>query len=220
MNNPEQTTQSILAVDDVPANLNLLRTILEAVGMRFLGATSGPMALQIVQKTVPDLILLDVAMPEMDGFDVCKRLKGTETTRNIPVIFITARHEAESVMQGFQVGGSDYITKPFNKDEVLTRIRFHLENSYLHRLLRIRNQELEKLNAELSARTKELEEALANVKTLKGLVPICAYCKKIRDDKGFWDRVESYMEKHSELSFSHGICPECVKHHFPEYFKS
>jgi response regulator RpfG family c-di-GMP phosphodiesterase len=138
----------------------------------------------------------------------------------VPVIFITARHETEAVMEGFQVGGADYITKPFNKDEVLTRIRFHLENSFLHRALRERNLELEKVNAELTLRKQELEDALANVKTLRGLVPICAYCKKIRDDKGFWDRVETYVEKRSEASFSHGICPDCVKRHFPQYIKT
>jgi DNA-binding response OmpR family regulator len=214
---PPPDTQTVLIVDDIPANLNLLRGVLEPEGFRVLGATSGGGALNILQRTVPDLILLDVSMPEMDGFETCRRLKQLEGVNSIPVVFITARHEIEAVVEGFKCGAADYLTKPFNREEVIVRVKAHLENSRLQRLLRERNLELERVNGELTRRQQQLEEALGNIKTLRGLIPICSYCKKIRDDKGFWERVESYLKKHSEASFSHSICPECLREHFPDF---
>lgn len=217
MNTQPPEMQTVLIVDDIPANLSLLRDVLEPEGFRILGATSGAAALNICQRTLPDLILMDVSMPEMDGFEACRRLKQLPGVQSIPVVFITARHETEAVVEGFNSGGSDYLAKPFNRAEAIIRVKAHLENSRLHRLLRERNLELERLNAELTSRQQQLEEALASIKTLRGLIPICSYCKKIRDDKGYWDRVENYLQKHSEALFSHGICPECAQAYFRDF---
>jgi CheY-like chemotaxis protein len=118
--NPIEGPQAkILLVDDVAANLRMLRDTLSPEGYEILIANSGEMALKAVADTPPDLILLDITMPDMDGYEVCLRLKKDPSTRHIPVIFITARNEMESLIDGFRAGSVDYITKPFAKEEVL-----------------------------------------------------------------------------------------------------
>ena len=133
----------ILIVDDIPDNLNLLCQTLESEGYSIIAAPSGEIALQIVARTQPDLILLDIMMPGMDGFETCRRLKADERLMDIPVIFITARDETESVIEGFQLGGVDYITKPFREKEVLVRVQTHLKNHLLTQELIQKNRELE-----------------------------------------------------------------------------
>jgi len=133
----------ILIVDDVPANLNVLSDALEPVGYEILIARSGEAALESAARNRPDLILLDVMMPGLDGFETCRRLKGSVNTRHVPVIFVTAKDETRSVIEGFDVGAVDYVAKPLQTKELLTRVRTHLR---LHRLteeLRSKNQELQ-----------------------------------------------------------------------------
>ncbi|MCZ6681002.1 MAG: response regulator [Candidatus Poribacteria bacterium] len=125
------TGSEVLIVDDVPENLSLLRQALESEGYQISVAPSGMVALKIVSHTKPDLILLDIVMPEIDGFEVCRRLKQDEATADIPIIFITAKDETESVVEGLKVGAVDYITKPFQTEEVLVRVRTHLAMSRL-----------------------------------------------------------------------------------------
>jgi CheY-like chemotaxis protein len=153
----------ILLVDDQPANLNLLYELLEGEGYRISVAPSGPVALKVVEQAEPDLILLDVMMPGMDGFEVCRRLKQDEKTQDIPVVFITAL--TEDVVQGFQAGGVDYITKPFRDEEVLVRVRTHLRINRLQR-------EVDARNAELLEKNQALEEEIAQRKTLKGQLSV------------------------------------------------
>jgi DNA-binding NtrC family response regulator len=145
----------VLIVDDVPANLDLLYRTLSPQGYRILAAPNGDAALQAA-KSVPDVILLDVMMPGLDGYDTCRRLKSNEATRAIPVIFITAQYETASVVEGFRAGGVDYISKPFQAEEVLARVETHLKISRLTRELAARNQVLE---AEI-ARRQQAEDAL------------------------------------------------------------
>ncbi|MCP5049760.1 MAG: response regulator [bacterium] len=116
----------ILIVDDVAKNLQVLGSMLRVRGYKISLANSGAQALDIVEARQPDLILLDIMMPEMDGFEVCERLKVSERGRDIPVIFLTARAEMESVVRGFEVGGVDYVTKPFNRSELLVRVETQL----------------------------------------------------------------------------------------------
>jgi two-component system cell cycle response regulator len=120
----------ILVVDDTPANLNVLSTILTQQGYKVRPANSGELALIVVQHAVPDLILLDIQMPGLDGFEVCKRLKQGHQTRDIPIIFISALDDVLDKVEAFEVGGADYITKPFQILEVLTRVKHQLR---LHR---------------------------------------------------------------------------------------
>ncbi len=117
----------ILIVDDMPKNLQVVGNILDGAGYRFTLASSGKQALKVVERRLPDLILLDIMMPEMDGYEVCRALKSSPETADVPVIFLTAKTETEDIVKGFQCGGIDYITKPFISREMLARIKTHLE---------------------------------------------------------------------------------------------
>lgn len=129
MNEPESKLRSnaVLIVDDTPANIGVLRNILEGEGYQIFAATSGPLALKVAQQTPPDLILLDVMMPGMDGFETCRQLKACAQTRDVPVIFVTARTETEDIVEGFLAGAVDYINKPVRHEEVCARVRTQLQ---------------------------------------------------------------------------------------------
>lgn len=201
---------NILVVDDVRANLQLLVGILTERGYKVRPATHGRMALLAAQAEPPDLILLDIMMPEIDGYEVCRRLKAEKLTRDVPVIFISAMDETLDKVTAFSVGGVDYIPKPFQVEEVLARVETHLALRRLHGQLQAANAELARRLEELEIRNQELQTALSTIKTLSGLVPICAWCgRKIRDDDGQWVRVEVYLQSHTEVELTHGICPDC-----------
>jgi len=163
----------ILIVDDIPANLNVLCQALESEGYNIIAAPSGEVALQIAARTQPDLILLDIMMPGMDGFETCRRLKTNQSTADIPVIFITAKDETKSIVEGFQVGGVDYITKPFRHEEVRVRVKTHLTIKQLRDRLREAKDELEeaynRLEADNARKTEELETAHV---IQKGFLPV------------------------------------------------
>ncbi len=154
---PDPPKGNILVVDDTPANLRLLSQMLVEQGYKVRPAPNGPLALQSAQAAPPDLILLDIKMPEMDGYQVCQRLKADERTQNIPIIFISALGETENKVKAFTAGGVDYITKPFKKEEVLARIETHLALRALQKQLETANQALKERNAELKASNEELE---------------------------------------------------------------
>ena len=191
----------VLIVDDISENLQVLGNLLRDLDCRIAFATGGKQALGMLDELTPDLILLDILMPDMNGLDVCKQLKASESTKSIPVIFLTAKDDQQDVVQGLRAGAVDYVTKPFNADELRARVSTHLEL---------------KLFRDKQARLiEELRQALDEVKNLSGLLPICSYCKKIRDDDGYWQKVEQYLSAHSKAQFSHSICPECLEKHFP-----
>ena len=144
----------ILAVDDIPANLDLLFQTLEELACEVLVARDGESALQLAARAAPELILLDVMMPGIDGYETCRRLKADPVLRQIPVLFLTAREDVEGVVEGFAAGGSDYILKPFRKEEVVARLRTHLERARFARQLAQINVHLEDL---VAARTRQLE---------------------------------------------------------------
>lgn len=173
----------ILIVDDNPQNIKVLGSIIGNAGYEVAIAMKGEDALLMMEKEPPDLVLLDIMMPEMDGYEVCRKIKSKPATRDIPVIFLTARRETEDLLKAYEAGGVDYVTKPFDGRELLMRVRTHVE----------------------------LKLAREEIKTLKGILPICVSCKKIRDDQGFWNQVESYISKRTDAAFSHGLCPECEK---------
>ena len=145
---------SVLIVDDIAENLQVLGKILDENEIEFSYASSGKEALEAVSYNRPDLILLDVNMPEMTGFEVCEILKKDPVTKEIPVIFLTAKTEQEDIIQGLSVGGIDYITKPFNSRELISRVRSHLELSISKQIMRFQNEKLVRLN-------KDLNESLA-----------------------------------------------------------
>lgn len=145
--NPEEPGDlKILIVDDTPANIDVLDLFLEKEGYKISVAQSGESALDLASRISPDLILLDVMMPGIDGFETCLRLKANEKTNDIPIIFITARNEPTDIVKGFSVGGVDYITKPFSQEEVCARIHLHLKLKTLMADLEAKNSKLAQLN--------------------------------------------------------------------------
>ncbi|MDD2898423.1 MAG: response regulator [Desulfuromonadaceae bacterium] len=193
----------ILAVDDEPINLQLISAALKNE-YDVLTATNGYHAIAQLKEQRPDLILLDVMMPDMNGFDVCSNIKADASFVDIPVIFLTALDPNEGELRGLEIGGIDYLMKPVNFELLKLRVRNHLA-------LKERNEMVIAQRDLLEIQKKELEEALARVKHLEGIIPICMYCKKIRDDQNTWNQLEQYISEHSEAKFSHGICPKCVQ---------
>ncbi|MEH2072808.1 MAG: response regulator [Nostoc sp.] len=158
----------ILIVDDVPNNLKVLSDTLANAGFEVAIATSGESALQQLEHTPVSLILLDVMMPGMDGFETCQRIKANAKTQNIPIIFITALSESVNKVTGFELGAIDYITKPFQQGEVLARVRTHLKLNQLSQSLEARNTELQQLTQQLEQRVSErTQELFASIETLK-----------------------------------------------------
>ncbi len=154
-----EPTELILIVDDIPSNLEVISETLSFVGYNVLIAISGERALNRLKRQSPDLILLDVMMPEMDGFETCRRLKEDPATCDIPVIFMTAAADAESKVKGFELGAVDYITKPFQAQEVLVRVKTHLKVKRLSQALKLRNEELHQIAEQLAQRIVDLEAA-------------------------------------------------------------
>jgi diguanylate cyclase (GGDEF)-like protein len=151
--------QSIVIVDDMPDNLRLLAEILKERGYRARPAPSGMRALATILKEPPELILLDIMMPGMDGYEVCRKLKADELTRDIPVIFLSALNEVFDKVKAFQAGGVDYISKPFQVEEVLARVNTHLTIRAQQKTLTLQNEELKKNNALISEQAKQLDRA-------------------------------------------------------------
>lgn len=194
---------TVLAVDDDHDLLKLLSAILTGQGYRVSVADSGEKALASVLASPPELILLDIMMPGMNGFDVLSCLKDRDASYDIPIIFLSAHNGPTQRVKGLKLGAMDFISKPFQAEELLARVQTHLE---AHRL-RVRVEQ----------QRDELCSALAKVKVLSGFLPICAHCKKIRDDNGSWSQIETYIQEHSGAMFSHGICPGCTRELFPEH---
>jgi DNA-binding response OmpR family regulator len=221
---------TILIVDDAPASLKLLVDTLAPQGYEVLAASSGEQALASIAARLPELVLLDIRLPGMDGFEVCRQLKARAGTRDLPVIFLTAVTEMRQRVEGLKLGAVDFVSKPFQVEELLARVQTQLELRRLRVQLEKQAAGLQRANdqlqIEMAERTRaaqalfeknaELEAALAKVKLLSGLLPICSACKKIRDDKGYWSQVDNYVEAHSEATFTHGLCPDCLKTLYPD----
>jgi DNA-binding response OmpR family regulator len=223
----------VLIVDDEPLSVRVLQHHLENDYTVKL-AHSGREALQIISHTRPDVILLDLLMPDMDGYEVYSAIRRLPALDGVPVLFVTSLPDAECEAAGLEMGAEDYIHKPFVADLVRLRIKNHLALSQERVLLLKRSQELLELNAKLEEEVsqrrytqsvneeliKKLEDALEQVKQLEGIISICSYCHKIRDDQNVWQRLEEYISEHTEAMFSHGICPHCAEEQMVLYKKS
>jgi PleD family two-component response regulator len=153
-----QSKESILIVDDTPANLQLLAVMLSEQGYKVRMAQDGTMALLSVESSLPDLILLDIMMPEINGYEVCSKLKASSLTKDIPIIFISALSEVFDKVKAFEVGGVDYITKPFQAQEVLARVEHQLQIRRLSQQLLERNAQLETVNLALKDEIQERQQ--------------------------------------------------------------
>ena len=206
---------TILIVDDSPDQHTLLRSILGKAGHTdILSAESARSASSFLNlegqelTRQVDLILMDVLMPEQDGVETCRQIKNCAHLRDIPVIMVTAKNDLSNLQAAFAAGANDYINKPVQGVELLARVASALALK----------QETDRRKAhelELRRSNEELQRALKEVKVLRGLIPICASCKKIRNDGGFWQQLEEYLGEHSEAEFSHGLCQPCIKKLYP-----
>jgi DNA-binding response OmpR family regulator len=186
----------ILVAEDQAVSRHILTANLRKWGFDVTAVEDGTLAWNTLQgHDAPQLAILDWLMPGMDGIEICRQIRQRPQARPTYLILLTARKGQEDKIHGLQSGADDYITKPFNREELHARVQVGF------RVL--------ELQVALAERVRELEEALSKVKTLQGLLPICSYCKKIRNDRNYWQQVEGYICDHSEAQFSHGICPEC-----------
>ena len=172
---------TILVVDDTPSNLTLLSRILSSRGFRILLADNGLAAIQIALETIPDIILLDINMPEMDGYETCEKLKEDNRTNHIPVIFISSLDEIEDKIRAFKVGAADYIPKPIEFEEVLARVNTHLANQLLREQLRNANSELETKVKELLISREQLQEQDGKLRAFINAIPSLSF---VYDDEG------------------------------------
>jgi sigma-B regulation protein RsbU (phosphoserine phosphatase) len=185
-----------LVADDDPASAALLRHTLARWGLDVIVAHDGTAALKAVQDDPTiGLAVLDWSMPGLDGPEVCRRIRADPARAHLHLLLLTAREGRADVISGLDAGADDYLSKPFDPEVLRARIDVGL------RVL--------KLKERLAERVAELEAALSKVKQLRGLLPICSYCKHVRTDGDYWEQVEQYVSEHSELQFSHGICPTC-----------
>jgi phosphoserine phosphatase RsbU/P len=186
----------VLIAEDDAVSRRVLEAFLSGWGYEVAAVSNGDQAWErLKQPDVPHLILLDSMMPGMGGLEICRKVREGGYPTPAYLILLTARAQSEDIVQGLNAGADDYITKPFHREELRARIRC--------------GERVVDLQMSLAQRVRELEEALASIKRLQGLLPICSYCKKIRNDRNYWQQVESYIGEHSEAVFTHGICPEC-----------
>jgi phosphoserine phosphatase RsbU/P len=188
----------ILIADDDAVSRHILQALLASWCYEVVVAQDGAQAWEILQQSdAPLLAILDWMMPGRDGVDICRQVRAREKSRRTYILMLTAKECVEDVVTGLEAGADDYLAKPFDHQELRARL------SVGARILQ--------LQADLTTHISELEIALANVKRLEGLLPICCYCQSIRRDKNYWQKVEVYLTEHSEAQFSHGICPDCLE---------
>ncbi len=191
----------VVIAEDSESMSTVIQRQLEKMGHEVLGvAPNGRVAVEMTQSLKPDIVLMDIEMPEMDGLEATRLIQRI-TPR--PVVLLTSHDDPEMIQRASTVGAGAYLLKPPSAEEI--------ERTMIIAGARFADlMELRRLNA-------ELQTALDNVKVLRGLLPICVSCKKIRDDKGYWQAVEGYIRDHSEAEFSHGLCPECMAKIYPEF---
>ena len=185
-----------LVADDDRTTAALLRHTLERQGLEVVVVHDGAEAWEAIQRDPGiGLAVLDWNMPGLDGPEVCRRIRADSTRAHLHVLLLTGREGRADVVIGLDAGADDYLSKPFDPEVFRARVGVGL------RVL--------KLKEKLAERVAELEDALSKVKQLRGLLPICSYCKHVRSDGNYWEQVEQYISAHSDMQFSHGICPAC-----------
>ena len=188
----------ILIADDDAITRRMLETTLERWGHCVFPVADGQSAYDALSRDdAPPLAILDWMMPQLDGPTICRRLRNNPAKRFLYLILLTARAHKQDIVAGLSSGADDYISKPFDTEELQARVNVGVRMAALQQ--------------EFLQRVVELEEALRRVKQLQGLLPICCYCKCIRNDENYWQRVEVYIGEHSDATFSHGICPTCFE---------
>lgn len=193
----------ILVTDDDSENLLLMTSVLQRAGYEVMCSKTGKECLDAAMTYRPSLVLLDVVLPDMSGTEVCRQIKSSPDLENTFVILTSGIHiSSEWQADGLNIGADGYIAKPISNKELVARVQA---------MERIKDAEdaLRKSKKEQQELVTKLRGALAEIKVLRGLVPVCSSCKKIRNDQGFWDNLESYLSEHTDAVVTHGLCPEC-----------
>jgi PleD family two-component response regulator len=209
----------VLLVDDQPLVAKAIRRMLgEDPDVQFHYCADPREAVATANDIQPTAILQDLIMPQVAGLEMVRRFRANAPTRDTPIIVLSSVEEAQTKSDAFAAGANDYLVKLPDALEFLARIRYHsrtrilqLQRDEAFRALRESQEKLIEKNAELVASNRKLEQALAEVRQLQGLLPICSYCHKVRDDRNYWQRIESFFLENSDLRFSHGICPDCYE---------
>lgn len=198
----------ILIIDDDQNQRKTLTDIVAAKGYETLVAADGAAGLAVLQENPVNLVLTDLGLPDISGIDILSKVKTLYP--DIQVIILTGIATVDSAVEATNLGAFSYLRKPYDIDQLLLQIQRALEKQRVEEELRLSRQLLED-------KVTELEATLARVKQLEGILPICMYCKKIRDDQEQWQQMEEYISQHSEANFSHGLCPECYKQQINEF---
>jgi DNA-binding response OmpR family regulator len=186
----------VIADDDLVSRIILDRT-LRSWGHEVIAVSDGQSAWGRLQdEDPPRLAILDWVMPGLEGPEVCRRVRGLSRAVPTYLILLTSKDKSDDVVAGLESGADDYVTKPFDRAELQSRIKV--------------GERVVALQQGLADRVQELEESLTRVKQLQGLLPMCAWCKNIRNDKNYWQAVEGYIADHADVRFTHGICPTCL----------
>jgi len=203
-NDADSTRPSrVLVVEDDLTSRSVLTAMLQKHGHEVVTACDGPEAWTILQRAdAPRLVILDRLMPGMDGLEVCRKVRARHADRPPYVIMLTLLGDIERVVEGLDAGADDYVVKPFEPAELRARIEVG------RRMLAMQDR--------LAAQNQELRDALSQIQKLRGFIPICMHCKKVRDDRDFWREVEDYVSVCTGVQFSHGLCPTCLEQHYPE----
>jgi AmiR/NasT family two-component response regulator len=196
-----QKSLRVLIVDDQESIRELLRRQLEKIGHTIVGrATNGLEAVELTESLLPDIVLMDIEMPKLDGLEATKIILEKYPR---PIVLLTSHDDPEMVRRASQAGAAAYLLKPPSAEEI--------ERTMIIASARFADvMELRRLNS-------KLKEALENVKVLSGLLPICANCKSIRNDGGYWKAVEEYISEKTDVHFSHSLCPACIDKLYPDY---
>ena len=190
----------ILIAEDNLTHQLMLKHVFSELGYEPVVTGDGRAACEIMLKPdAPKLAIIDWLMPGMEGVEVCRKIREAKFYEPAYLIILTSRDETEDIVKGLKAGADDYMVKPYNVQELQVRIGV--------------GRRFVELQTMLTGRIKELEAAQAQIKILQGILPICTYCKKIRDDKQYWQQVETYVTDHSQAQFSHAVCPDCYKKH-------
>ncbi|MFB3920849.1 MAG: response regulator transcription factor [Terriglobia bacterium] len=191
------STRVLLAEDDAVSR-RVVETFLARWGYEVAAVADGEKAWEILlEPEAPNLIILDWMMPGVGGVELCRRVREGGHPSPAYIILLTARTSRDDIVSGLEAGADDYVTKPFHNEELRARVRG--------------GARVVELQISLAQRVRELEESAGRVRLLQGLLPICSYCKKIRNDQNYWQQVEAYISEHSEAIFTHGICPDCFE---------
>lgn len=188
----------VVIAEDHKRTREALSTILESKAFHVTSVATGTDAIDLLTTSEQQcLALIDWNLPGATGIEICRAIRKARPPHQVYIIVITAREEEEAIAEALGAGADDFIRKPCGVSELIARVR--------------NGQRTLQLEGSLAERIVELEDALTKVQQLQGLLPICMYCKKVRDDSNYWQEIEAYIHTHTGTDFSHGICPDCMQ---------